>query len=82
MTSSLTSQHLADRPLDPVVLLPCPFCGGPAKHKRECKEHIVFCVSYDCLVEPCTKSYPEEQMAVDAWNNRKQNPKVQIGGTL
>ena len=67
-----TNRELVGRRVETVVLLPCPFCGGEAKYRKDCCEHIVYCEGRSCLVEPCTFGCPSKEVAVDAWNTREK----------
>ena len=54
-------------------LKPCPFCGEKPKLKEHIlykHNYIVHCTNDFCLVEPCTKLYPKEKQAIEAWNRR------------
>ena len=53
----------------PVVLLPCPFCGGPAEHIHVyAGEEIIGCADR-CAVRPCLSRENYEWAATD-WNRR------------
>lgn len=56
-------------------LKPCPFCGGEASLERS--HHTVFgdgywveCENANCPCNPHTIDYRDEDMAVNAWNER------------
>ena len=63
-------------------LLPCPFCGGPARAwgaqrleaDGSCLESIG-CGNMDCAFEPAT-DYLQWDEAVAAWNRRTPYPEV------
>jgi Lar family restriction alleviation protein len=47
-------------------LIPCPFCGGVAKHAFGMDKHWVLCT----VCGACGKMETTRQHAVDAWNTR------------
>lgn len=56
-------------------LKPCPFCGGEASLERS--HHTVFgdgywveCENTNCPCNPHTIDFRDEDMAVNAWNER------------
>jgi Restriction alleviation protein Lar len=55
-------------------LKPCPFCGAPAKlNKRETSECYasVLCSNILCTND---QPYPNEEMAIEHWNTRAEQP--------
>lgn len=68
-------------------LLPCPFCGGRAKLKRDyigefCEPTVLYysVVCRSCYCEGCSKADKKE--AITKWNTRqpeKENPDEQKG---
>ena len=60
-----TNRELADHMLR-AELMPCPFCGGVAKHTYVIDEHWCFCTACGASV----KTANTRQHAIDAWNTR------------
>ena len=60
-------------------LLPCPFCGGEAKLYFLKKEHPyvyrVGCTGICKTAYGISYSYSEKQLAIKAWNTRKEEAK-------
>ncbi len=58
-------------------VLPCPFCGGPAKvHKqfdgsRKIRGYYVSCNKKGCPVFASTRVKKEKGLIIDEWNTRK-----------
>lgn len=56
------------------TLLPCPFCGAPARGLTWQDDNSVACSNQDCEVSPVTQNYSTREQAIAVWNTRSENP--------
>lgn len=59
------------------MLKQCPFCGSKAEksvsppHTLQ-MEAFIMCENDGCYIQPMTRCYQNENLAIKAWNTRKE----------
>lgn len=61
-------------------LLPCPFCGAPAKFTHISKKRVFAgCTNLKCPVGVHTANYATDAEAAEAWNSRAERTCHDVG---